>query len=78
MIHLIPMTQDNGDVILCNSEMDNAPVAILKSFELSEDMRELMMQGYVLEVCQMVKNMRRFKADNLELMIEQVNPKFNA
>lgn len=59
----------NGDVFIATDNI-NEPIAILKSRELSDDMRELLAQGYIIPVCKMVLDMRQIRERELEAVIK--------
>lgn len=62
-------TADNGDVFLI-AEDNDTPIAVLKSRELSDDMRELLAQGYIIPVCKMILNVRRIREAELEEIVK--------
>ena len=67
---IITIGQTNGDVIIAESEVKNGTIGVIKSNELSEEMRELALHGYVKEICELVFQVRKIKLRQLEFTID--------
>ena len=57
------LAAETGDVILIN---EDTPIAIIKSRELSDDMREMLSHGIIYPVCEMILKMRKLHVEELE------------
>lgn len=67
---IIAIGQTSGDIVIAESEVENGTIGVIKSNELSEEMRELALHGYVKEVCELVVQVRKLKLHQLEFTID--------
>ena len=67
---IIAIGQTNGDVIIAESEVENGTIGVIKSNELSEEMRDLALHGYVKEVCELIVQVRKLRLRELEFTID--------